>query len=71
MPLGANKAAIFGVAGVSTGFLSWCLVSLADTTVLSESGRMLSETSPDYRGGHNSRCRCNECARTRVSLYQP
>ena len=36
-------------------------MSLPDTTVLSESGRMLSETSPDYRGGHNSRCRCNEC----------
>ena len=38
-------------------------MSLPDTTVLSESGRVLSETSLNNWSSYDSRCRCNECAR--------
>ena len=38
-------------------------MSLRNIFRLPKSNRVLSEISPDYRGGHNSRCRCNQCAR--------
>ena len=43
-------------------------MSLRNILGLPKSSRVLSETSPDDRGGHNSRCLCNECARTRGVL---